>query len=265
MKMPFWVAYASGESGGSVARRPRPRCKGPYGGPGRREVHGTQPYGHRAHALRHPAAPAGAKIVEDARVSQRAIVRKEDVEIVATPRGFRTGCYIGSTATVRHADRRLRPRSRPGCRLDDPPALVGCGDAASTVTAGPKSTACATTTSRGTGLHPGLVVAPSGERRRETARFITFGTEPQASVCGAAFIEDAGRPHSRRCPRRRLTAAVVGADAYARRMRRLDEHWKPIASGRIHVAYEDLTLLVNPKGTRSTFMSTSSSAARRPV
>jgi gentisate 1,2-dioxygenase len=197
------------------------------------------------------------KIVEDARLSQRAIVRKEDVELVETPRGVRTGCYIGTDG-----DRPSRLIDAYVHEVD--PGVVSTihrhsWDAVMLIVEGHGWTEV-------NGVRyeykpwdsvyiPAWAWHRQGNDGNKTARFMTFGTEPQASVCGAAFIEDAGKTWFDQLPAPPISSpGPMGADAYARRLRRLDEHWNAYRNGRIHVAYEDLTLLVNPKGTRSTFM-----------
>ncbi len=96
-----------------------------------------------------------------------------------------------------------------------------------------------------------------GNDANRTAKFMTIGCEPETSLIGLSVLEDAGKtPFADLPPAPTSTAAGMGADPYARRKRRLSEALaqQSYRTGRIHVAYEDLTLLVNPKGTRSTFM-----------
>jgi len=197
------------------------------------------------------------KIVEDARISQRAIVRRGEVELAATPRGIRTGCYVGVDG-----DRPSRLLDAYVHEVD--PGVVSTihrhsWDAVMLIAAGHGWTEV-------DGIRydykpwdavyvPAWAWHRQGNDGTSTARFITFGTEPQARACGVAFVEDGGQtPFAALPPAPLSTPGPNGADPYSRRLRRLDERCTAYRAGRIHVAYEDLTLLVNPKGTRSTFM-----------
>src|SRR5579875_420687 len=155
-------------------------------------------------------------IVEEGRQQQRYIVRKEEVELVETARGVRTGVYMGKDG------------DRPTRIID---ALVHEVD-------------------------PG-VVSTIHRHSWDAVMLIVeghFSTEPTMEVVGGALIEDAGHTPYDQLPSITTAPGPRGDEPYARRLRRLDDYWKDYRNGRIHVRYEDLTLLVNPKGTRSTFM-----------
>lgn len=197
------------------------------------------------------------QIVEDARTQQRAIVRKGDVELMQTPRGMRTGCYVGVDG------------DRPSRIIDayvhevDPGVVTTIHrhswDAVMLVVAGHGWTEV-------DGVRyeyrpwdsiylPAWAWHRQGNGGTRTARFMTFSTEPTTSVIGASFLEDRGAAAFRELPGPpAISPGVPGADPYARRLRRIDANRHDYRTGRIHVPYEDLTLLVNPKGTRSTFM-----------
>ncbi len=144
-------------------------------------------------ALAISSSAAARKIVEDARVTQRAIVRKEDVELVDTPRGFRTGCYIGIDG-----DRPSRLIDAYVHEVD--PGVVSTmhrhsWDGVMLIVEGHGWTEV-------NGVRyeykpwdsvyiPAWAWHRQGNDGAKTARFITFRDRtPQASVCGAAFIED---------------------------------------------------------------------------
>ena len=197
------------------------------------------------------------QVVEDARASQRAIMRKSDVVLEPTPRGVRTGCYVGIDG------------DHPSRLID---AYVHEIDPGTVSTVHRHSWDAVMLIVEGHGWTevngerhyykpwdaiyiPALAWHRQGNDGAKTARFMTFGTEPQATICGISMIEDAGHTaFADLPPAPSSTPAPTGADPYSRRLRRLDDRWKEYRTGRIHVAYEDLTLLVNPKGTRSAFM-----------
>ena len=69
------------------------------------------------------------KIVEDGRETQRMIVRKNEVELIETARGVRTGVYMGKDGDrpTRIIDA-LVHEVDPGVVSTIPPPLVGRGD-----------------------------------------------------------------------------------------------------------------------------------------
>src|SRR5579885_626177 len=167
-------------------------------------------------------------IVEEGRQQQRYIVRKEEVELVETARGVRTGVYMG-----KDGDRPTRIIDALVHEVD--PGVVSTihrhsWDAVMLIVEGHGWTEV-------NGVRydyrpwdtiylPAWAWHRQGNDGNKTARFMTFGTEPQASVCGAAFIEDAGTTPFDQLPAPPISSpGPMGADAYARRLRRLDEHW----------------------------------------
>jgi gentisate 1,2-dioxygenase len=195
-------------------------------------------------------------IVEEGRAHQQFIVRKGDVELVQTARGFRTGVYMG-----KDGDRPTRIIDALVHEVD--PGVVSTihrhsWDAVMLIVEGHGWTEV-------NGVRydykpwdtvylPAWSWHRQGNDGNKTARFMTFSTEPTMEVVGGALIEDAGQTPFAQLPQMASAPGPRGDDPYARRLRRLDDYWKDNRQGRIHVKYEDLTLLVNPKGTRSTFM-----------
>lgn len=195
-------------------------------------------------------------IVEEGRQQQRYIVRKEEVELVETARGVRTGVYMG-----KDGDRPTRIIDALVHEVD--PGVVSTihrhsWDAVMLIVEGHGWTEV-------NGVRydyrpwdtiylPAWAWHRQGNDGNKTARFMTFSTEPTMEVVGGALIEDAGHTPYDQLPSITTAPGPRGDEPYARRLRRLDDYWKDYRNGRIHVRYEDLTLLVNPKGTRSTFM-----------
>jgi gentisate 1,2-dioxygenase len=195
-------------------------------------------------------------IVEEGRAQQHMLVRKGEVELVPTARGVRTGVYMG-----RDGDRPTRIIDALVHEVD--PGVVSTihrhsWDAVMLVVEGHGWTEVNGVRYEyrpwDTVYLPAWAWHRQGNDGNKTARFMTFSTEPTMEVVGGAMIEDAGQTPYAQLPEQGSAAGPRGDDPYARRLRRLDDYWKENRQGRIHVRYEDLTLLVNPKGTRSTFM-----------
>ena len=197
------------------------------------------------------------KVVEDARASQRFIVHKDEVELMDTPRGFRTGCYVGTDG-----DRPSRIIDAYVHEVD--PGVVSTihrhsWDAVMLIVEGHGWTEV-----NGerhyykpwdTVYLPAWAWHRQGNDGNKTARFMTFSTEPTTTIISASIVEEGGQTPFARLPGLPPSSpGPAGADPYSRRLRRHHDFWNEYVTGRIHVAYEDLTLLVNPKGSRSTFM-----------
>ena len=197
------------------------------------------------------------QIVEDGRAQQKAIVHKGEVELHETARGMRTGCYVGVDG------------DRPSRIID---AYVHEVDPGVTTTIHRHSWDAVMLILEGHGWTevngvkyeykpwdtvylPAWAWHRQGNDGNKTARFMTFSTEPTTSVIGLSVVQDEGHtPFAQLPPPPTTSAGPRGADPYARRLRRHAEYQSDYWTGNIHVRYEDLTLLVNPKGTRSTFM-----------
>lgn len=198
-----------------------------------------------------------AQIVEEGRAQQRYLVRKDDVVLHPTARGIRTGVYVGTDG------------DRPSRIID---ALVHEVDPGVVSTVHRHSWDSVMVILEGYGWTevngvrydykpwdtiylPAWAWHRQGNDGTKTARYVTFGCEPTMAVIGAAIVEDAGTtPFAQLPPPPTSSAGGRGDDPYARRLRRLAEHQREYQQGRIFVDYDDLTLLVNPKGTRSTFL-----------
>jgi quercetin dioxygenase-like cupin family protein len=197
------------------------------------------------------------QIVEDGRAQQRTIVKKGDVELLTTARGMRTGCFVGVDG------------DKPSRIID---AYVHEVDPGVVTTIHRHSWDAVMLIVEGHGWTevngvkyeykpwdsvylPAWAWHRQGNDGSKTARFMTFSTEPTTTVIGQSFVEDAGHTAFADLAAPPITSeGPRGADPYARRLRRHAEYQADYRTGNIHVRYEDLTLLVNPKGTRSTFM-----------
>ena len=179
------------------------------------------------------------------------------MELVETERGFRSGCYIGIDGD--------RPSKLIDCYVHEvDPGVV------STIHRHSWDAVMICFEGRGWTEVNGVrydykpwdtIYLPcwawhrQGNDGTRTAKFMTIGVEPTTATIGMSVLEDAGQTPFTHLPGS-ITSSPggAGADPYARRKRRLADFQHEYRNGRIHVAYEDLTLLVNPKGTRSTFM-----------
>ena len=109
----------------------------------------------------------------------------------------------------------------------------------------------------GDSLHlPAWAWHRSGNDGDETARYLTFSSEPLLETMGMSIIEDA-RPHADQriaLGRPAYSGEVDGDDPYARRVRRLARDQRARRSGRLHTNWDELELLQTPRGTRTTFL-----------
>jgi gentisate 1,2-dioxygenase len=198
-----------------------------------------------------------SQVVEDARAHRKYIVKRDDVEMHETPRGIRSGCYIGVDA------------DRPSKIIDAYIHEIDPG-VVSTIHRHTWDAVLVVVEGHGWTEVDGVrydyrpwdtIYLPAwswhrhGNDGAKTARFLSFSTEPTSALLGATQLNDAGHtPYGELAAPPATDAAIRGGDPYSRRIRRLAEREAAFRAGRIHVAYDDLTLLVNPKGTRSTFM-----------
>ena len=85
--------------------------------------------------------------------------------------------------------------------------------------------------------------------------FLSFSGEPLLETMGMAIVEDGGdTPVAELAPRPAYSPGIPGDDPYARRLRRLAEDQAARRSGRLHTSWDELELLVTPRGTRTTFL-----------
>jgi gentisate 1,2-dioxygenase len=92
-----------------------------------------------------------------------------------------------------------------------------------------------------------------GNERNDTARFMSFSSEPLMESLGLATLEEDGNGAAPAAWSGHATARK-GDDPYARRVRRLAMAEAEKESARLHTAYDDIELKPTPRGTRTAFL-----------
>jgi len=198
-----------------------------------------------------------AQFLEDWRRNHRTVVTREDVTLHESPRGHRVGVYCGAdgdrpTRTMDALAHEFAPGARTTLHRHSWDAMVfvvaGWGWTevdGERISWGP-----------GDSLHlPAWAWHRSGNDGSETARYLTFSSQPLLETMGMALLEDAGDADPRDLPGRpAYTPTLDGDDPYARRIRRLGRDQEQRRAGRLHTSWDDLELLNTPRGTRTTFL-----------
>jgi gentisate 1,2-dioxygenase len=198
-----------------------------------------------------------AAFVEEWRSYQKTVVALQDVDMQETARGSRVGVYCSEDG-----DRPTRTMDALAHEFDQGvvttihrhswDAMVFCVAGrgwteidGERIEWGP-----------GDSLHvPAWAWHRSGNDNAETARYLTFSSEPMLSTMGMAVIDDRGHTPVAELPGRPdYSGEVEGADPYARRLRRLAKETAKRRSGRLHTDWDGLELLPTPRGTRTTFL-----------
>jgi len=195
--------------------------------------------------------------IEEWRNYQKTVVAVEDVEMAETARGTRVGVYVGADG-----DRPTRSMDALAHEID--PGVVSTihrhsWDAMIFVVGGWGWTEIdgqRIEWGPGDSLHlPAWAWHRSGNEGTETARYLTFSSEPLLATMGMSVIEDRGQTPVAELPGRPdFSPEVEGADPYARRVRRLAREQAKRRSGRLHTSWDELELLPTPRGTRTTFL-----------
>jgi gentisate 1,2-dioxygenase len=198
-----------------------------------------------------------AAFLEEWRGYRKRIVKKEDVPLQLTSRGIRSGAYIGTEA------------DSPTRTMD---AQVHEIDPGVTSTIHRHSWDAMMFIVEGSGwteidgvryewkpwdaLHlPAWAWHRHGSAGNKTARFMSYSSEPIIETFGMAVVEDAGHTDfAELSGRPDYSEGIPGDDPYARRIRRLASDQKERRSARVHTAYDDVTLLPTPRGTRTAFL-----------
>jgi gentisate 1,2-dioxygenase len=95
----------------------------------------------------------------------------------------------------------------------------------------------------------------TGNDGPETARYLTFSSEPMLATMGMSVLDDRGEtPFDQLPPRPEFGPEFDGDEPYARRTRRIAREQRNRRSGRLHTSWDDLELLQTPRGTRTTFL-----------
>ncbi|MDQ1664972.1 MAG: gentisate 1,2-dioxygenase [Actinomycetota bacterium] len=198
-----------------------------------------------------------AKFIEDWRANHRDVVPADDVVLQDSARGSRIGVYVGAdgdrpTRTMDALVHEFAPGARTTVHRHSWDAMVfvvaGWGWTeidGERIDWGP-----------GDSLHlPAWAWHRSGNDGSETARYLTFSSEPLMDTMGMSVLEDAGDAAVESLPGRpAYTPGFPGDDPYARRTRRIAREQESRRSGRLHTSWDDLEMLNTPRGTRTTFL-----------
>ncbi len=198
-----------------------------------------------------------AEFIEEWRNYRQTVIRQEDVKLVPTARGLRSGVYMG------------RDGDRPTRVLD---AHVHEVDPGTVSTIHRHSWDAILFMVYGDGwtevdgvrydwkpwdaIHvPAWSWHRHGNDGAKPGRFMSYSSEPLLDSLGMAVIEDRGSEKFETLPERPpFSPGVPGDDPYARRLRRLANETKKRRSGRIHTPYDEQDLLATPRGTRTKFL-----------
>lgn len=198
-----------------------------------------------------------AQFIEDWRENRRTIVASEDVKLQDSSRGQRIGTYVGvdgdkPTRTMDALVHEFGPGTTTTIHRHSWDVMVfvvgGWGWTeidGQRIDWGP-----------GDSLHlPAWAWHRSGNDGTETARYLTFSSEPMLDTMGMSVLEDAGdADFADLAGRPPYTEHMEGDDPYARRIRRVAREQLTRRNGRLHTSWDDLELLVTPRGTRTTFL-----------
>jgi gentisate 1,2-dioxygenase len=198
-----------------------------------------------------------ADFIEEWRGYQKTVVALEDVGMHETSRGTRVGVYTGTDG-----DRPTRAIDALAHEIDSGVTSTlhrHSWDAMVLVVAGWGWTEIdgqRVDWGPGDCLHlPAWSWHRSGNDGRETARYLTFSSEPLLATMGMSVLEDAGTTPVDELPGRPpYSTEIDGDDSYARRVRRLARDQRARRGGRLHTSWDDLELLPTPRGTRTTFL-----------
>ena len=198
-----------------------------------------------------------AAFIEEWRANQRTVVPVEDVQLHETSRRMRRGVYTGAdggrpTRAMDATAHEIDPGVVSTMHRHSWDAMMFCvaGEAWTEIDGqrigwGP-----------GDSLHlPAWSWHRHGNDGRQTARFLTFSSEPMLETMGMAVLEDGGDTDPDRLPPRPAqSSGIDGDDPYAARRRRLAADQQARRSGRLHTSWDDLEMLPTPRGTRTTFL-----------
>ena len=198
-----------------------------------------------------------AAFLDEWRSYQKTVVRLEDVAMEETARGTRVGVYVGVDG-----DRPTRSMDALAHEID--PGVTSTihrhsWDAMVFVVAGRGWTQIdgqRIDWGPGDSLHlPAWSWHRSGNDGSETARYLSFSSEPLLATMGMSVLDDRGHTPVDQLPARpEFSPAPKGSDPYARRVRRLAREQEQRRSGRLHTDWDSLELLPTPRGTRTTFL-----------
>lgn len=198
-----------------------------------------------------------AEFIEEWRGYQKTVVHLDDVTMHDSARGMRRGVYVGMdgdlpTRTMDATAHEIDPGAVSTVHRHSWDAMLLCvGGWAWTEIDGERIG-----WGPGDSLHlPAWAWHRHGNEGTETARFLSFSSEPMLETMGLAVQEDAEhRPADELPARPPYSPGIPGDDPYARRVRRLARDQDHRRSGRLHTSWDDIELLPTPRGTRTTFL-----------
>lgn len=198
-----------------------------------------------------------AEFIEEWRGYQKTVVHLDDVTMHDSARGMRRGVYVGMdgdrpTRTMDATAHEIDPGAASTVHRHSWDAMLLCvGGWAWTEIDGERIE-----WGPGDSLHlPAWAWHRHGNEGTETARFLSFSSEPMLETMGLAVQEDADhRPADELPARPPYSPGIPGDDPYARRVRRLARDQDHRRSGRLHTSWDDIELLPTPRGTRTTFL-----------
>lgn len=199
-----------------------------------------------------------AEFIEEWRQYQRCVVKAEDVKMVESPkRGMKSGVFMGVDG------------DRPSRLLDAIMHEIDPGKVSSVHRHSWDAMMLVLEGSGWTEVNgvryewrpwdsvylPAWAWHRQGNNSDKPARYITFSSEPLIETLNLAILEDAGDTETSELPGiPQYTPGPDGDDPYARRLRRLSRIQDNYRKARVLTNYDDLTMLVNKKGSRSTFL-----------
>lgn len=198
-----------------------------------------------------------ADFLEEWRSYRQNVICSEDVHLADTSRRMRRGVYMGAdgdrpTRSMDALVHEIDPGVTSTIHRHSWDAMLFCvGGSAWTEIDGERIA-----WGPGDSLHlPAWAWHRHGNEGTQTARFLSFSSEPMLETMGMAVLEDGGdSPVCELPPRPSFSPAIVGDDPYARRLRRLAREQEQRRAGRLHTSWDELTLLPTPRGTRTTFL-----------
>ena len=198
-----------------------------------------------------------AQFIEDWRNNQQTVIAVEDVQMNPTERGINSGGYIGPdadkpTRTMDAAAHEIFPGKISTIHRHSWDAMMFCvGGAGWTEIDGVRIS-----WGPGDSLHlPAWAWHRHGNVGEQTARYMSFSSEPFMEILGFAVVQDEGdKPFAELPGRPPFSSGIAGNDPYARRVRRLAAEQEVRRSGRLHTSWSELEFLQTPRGTRTTFL-----------
>jgi gentisate 1,2-dioxygenase len=195
--------------------------------------------------------------IEEWRNYRNTVVRLADVVLHDTARGMRRGVYVGTdgdrpTRTMDALAHEIDPGVISTIHRHSWDAMMFCvGGWAWTEIDGQRIE-----WGPGDSLHlPAWSWHRHGNDREQTARYLTFSSEPLLETMGMAIQLDAGQAPVGDLPHPPpFTPTLDGDDPYARRVNRLAADQNTRRGGRLHTSWDDLELLQTPRGTRTSFL-----------